>query len=164
VDGLGSGPVRVRVDDATNVVVIHAVLNSMAVVYGAVETVRRHWAELSEGRRADLLAMVEDQAEHGASLLRDLQDAPATIHLAVDRRGEPPYFVLLRHAVTALEMTRVSALSVQPTAGSLSTGDVTLLDSILERTLTLSEELQGLMRRISTGLSSALDDLGHPSA
>ena len=160
VEHVGSGPVRVRVDDATNVVVIHAALNAITVVYGGVETLQSSWPNLAPERRATLLSMAEVQAAHAAQLLRDSQETPSTIHLGVpDRRGEPPYFVMLRHTVTELEMIRVGVLSMRADAPELATSDLAVLVRSVRKLEVLSGELHQLMRRISVGLANTLDEL-----
>ena len=156
---MGSGPVRVRADDATNVVVIHASLNALSVVYAGLETLRRSWSRLSDARRTEILSMVQTQAAHASHLLVDTQEAPTVIYLEDDRRGEPPYFVVLRQAVAALDFTRATALTVRPEVDELPAADERLLDELLRKTEHLSKELHSLMWRISTGLASTLDAL-----
>jgi hypothetical protein len=58
-------------DDALLAVVAHGLLGSVAVCSGAVKTLIAH-PDLSPERRAEVLRMAEEQADHIAAVLRDL--------------------------------------------------------------------------------------------
>lgn len=53
-------------------VVAHGLLNSMAIIAGAASTLREAWDALDARRRAELLAMIGDQAQHVSDMLGDL--------------------------------------------------------------------------------------------
>lgn len=61
-----------RADDAIFAVAAHALLNTLSIVIGSVDTVRHHWDDLEPARRDRLLATAAEQAEHVAGVLEDL--------------------------------------------------------------------------------------------
>lgn len=58
--------------DPTAAVMAHGLLNSMAIISGAADTLRQLWPELSDERRDQLLRMVTEQAEYVTEMLGDL--------------------------------------------------------------------------------------------
>ena len=53
-------------------VVAHSLLSSVAVIVGGTELLDKHWADLPEAQRSELLASMRHQARHVAGVLEHL--------------------------------------------------------------------------------------------
>ncbi len=75
-------------NDATaetlDAVLAHGLLNSMAVITGMVDTVRRH-PDMDLERRDEMLGMAADQAKYVVETLKDMvRGLPADVILALE--------------------------------------------------------------------------------
>ena len=59
-------------DDDLVAVVAHSLLNSVAVISGAAETLAEHWDRIDPDRREEFLGRIVTQAKHVTEVLTDL--------------------------------------------------------------------------------------------
>ena len=65
-------PERSPAADDLLAVIAHSLLSSVAVIVGGTELLSRHWRELPEDQRTDLLTSMRSQASHIAGVLDNL--------------------------------------------------------------------------------------------
>ena len=87
-------PMYAGQDDGLLAVVAHALLGSISVVLGAVETLESHWADLDDKTRNELLEHAAVQARYVSESLKDLlRGLPEEVIEALDalRTGDGPH-------------------------------------------------------------------------